>query len=805
MRGILRSAVALMATLVLVVGVGYLWLRGSLPDPNGTVSAEGIAAPVEITRDRHGVPHVVAQSRDDALFGLGYVHAEDRLWQMEVHRRIGAGRASEVMGRGTLALDRMMRVLGLYRSAQRNYANLDPKTRRALQSYSAGVNTFIASRGFLRRPPSPEFIMLGIEPEPWSPEDSLVLGKTMAFDLSVNMREELLRAHLAQILDPQQLADIYPSYPHPDSHQLSAMGDLYASIPWGAAWRALARRSDRENGSNNWVVSGGKSLTGKPILANDPHLRLSAPSVWYLAHLKAPGLNVIGATMPAVPTVVLGRNDRVAWGFTNTFGDVQDVFIERLVDGDPSRYLSPDGPRPFEVRDEVIKVKGEQPVRLKVRETRHGPVISDLIQEKHRMDVGDLVLSLAWTALDEKDATLRALLGMQEARDWREFDAVLRDYAGPQQNVVYADVDGNIGLIAPAWVPRRDPYNSLQGVLPAPGWDALYDWQGYVPFEELPRRLNPPEGFVATANDPIVGSDYHHHITFDWEETYRIRRIRDLVAADTAHSTESSRTVQGDGVSPMARDFLRFLPNTGPLSDESNRAVALLSKWDGEMDSNRPEPLIFSYWYSQLESQIYADELGTLFREAWRYRPQFIWNVLTGRQEWCDNVKTATVENCDQIIASALERTVSDLAEEYGKDLSKWRWGDAHYAHMRHLPFTLVPMLNEFFDIRFAASGGPFTVNRGKYDISDEQAPFVQTHGATFRAIYDLSDLDRSLYILVPGQSGNPLSPDYDGFVRSWRNVEYIPMTTDSREYAAGARGTMVLDPAPQGRGDGAR
>lgn len=796
-RWIVRLFAALAAVLLLAAATAYVWMLGSLPDPDGTVSANGIAASVEIIRDRHGVPHVVAQSRDDALYGLGYAHAEDRLWQMEVYRRIGAGRVSEVMGRNTLALDRTMRVLGVYRSAQRNYANLDPTTRRALDSYAAGVNTFVATRDMLRRPLPPEFIMLRIEPEPWTPEDSLLLGKTMALDLSVNMREELLRAHLAQILAPQQLADIYPSYPHPDSHQLGALSDLYASIPWGAAWRALARRTDRENGSNNWVVAGGKTETGEPILANDPHLRLSVPSVWYLAHLSAPGLNVIGATMPTVPAVVLGRNDRVAWGFTNTYGDVQDVFIERLVDGDPSRYLSPDGPRPFEVREEVIKVRGEHPVRLAVRQTRHGPVISDLMPEQRRAQLGDFVLSLAWTALDDKDATARALLGMQEASDWREFDAALRDFAGPQQNMVYADVDGNVGLIVPAWVPRRDPANSLRGALPVPGWDALYDWNGYVPYEELPRRLNPPEGLIATANHPIVGSNYPHHITFDWEETYRIRRIRELISSENTHSMESSRRAQGDGVSTMARDFLGFLINTGPLSDESGRAIALLSAWDGDMDASRPEPLIFSYWYSQLESQIYADELGTLFRETWRFRPQFIWNVLNGRQVWCDNIKTATVEACDQIVASALEKAVSNLAEEYGEDMAKWRWGDAHFARMRHLPFTVVPVLNEFFDIRTAVSGGPFTVNRGRYDISDEQAPFVQTHGSTFRAIYDLSDLDRSLYIQIPGQSGNPLSPDYDSFVQPWRDIEYIPMTTDRREYAAGARGTVVLKPVP--------
>ena len=797
MRWVARSLAALVAVLLVAVAVGYVWMRGSLPELDGTVSAAGIAAPVEIIRDRHGVPHVVAGSRDDALYGLGYAHAQDRLWQMEVNRRIGAGRLSEVMGRYALTLDRTMRVLGLYRSAQRNYTNLDPATRRALESYTAGVNTFIASRDILGRPLPPEFIVLGVKPEPWRPEDSLVSGKLIAFELSVNMREELLRAHLTQTLDPQQLADFYPAYPHPDAHQLGELSGLYASIPWGAAWRALVQRSDRENGSNNWVVAGGRSVTGKPILANDPHLRLSAPSVWYLAHLEAPGLNAIGATMPAMPSVVLGRNDRVAWGFTNTYGDVQDVFVERVVDGDPERYMSPDGPRPFEVHEEVIRIRNEQPVRLAVRATRHGPVISDLIPEEQRAQLGDTVLSLAYTALDDNDSTFRALLGIQEARNWHEFSKALRDYAAPQQNMVYADVDGNISLIAPAWVPRRDPANRLQGALPSPGWDALYDWKGFVPFNELPWRLNPLDGLIATANDSIVDSDYPHHITFDWEPPYRIHRIRELMAADTKQSMESSRRAHGDGVSTMARDFLPFLVQTDPLSAESGRAIALLSAWNGDMDADRPEPLIFSCWYSRLESQIYADELGALFAEAPRLRPRFIWNVLTDRQAWCDNIATEEVETCDQIAASALERAVRDLAETYGEDMSKWRWGDAHHAHMRHLPFTYVPVLNKIFDRRIASSGGPFTINRGRYDISDEQAPFRQTHGSTFRAIYDLSNLDESLYIQVPGQSGNPLSPYYDNFIPTWRDTEYIPMTSARRDYTVGALGTLVLSPAP--------
>ena len=305
------------------------------------------------------------------------------------------------------------------------------------------------------------------------------------------------------------------------------------------------------------------------------------------------------------------------------------------------------------------------------------------------------------------------------------------------------------------------------------------------------------DGLIATANHQIVGSDYPHHITFDWEHSYRFRRIQELMAADTAHSIETSRRFHGDAVSAMARDFLPFLVKTDPLSAESGRAIALLSTWDGDMNANRPEPLVFSYWYSRLEVQIYADELGEVFAEAWQYRPRFIWNVLTGRQAWCDNIATEQIENCEQVVGSALEEAVRDLAEAYGEDMSKWRWGEAHYAHMKHTPFTNVPVLNEFFDIRVPASGGPFTINRGRYDISDERAPFAQTAGSTFRAIYDLSDLDRSVYIQIPGQSGNPLSPYYDNFVRPWRDIDYIPMTSARSDYAVGARVTLVLSPAP--------
>ncbi len=797
MRWVVRVLAALVVALIVVVGAGYVWLRGSLPSLDGKASVAGITAPIEIIRDRAGVPHIVAQSRNDAFYGLGYTHAQDRLWQMEVNRRIGAGRLSEFMGETTLQLDRNMRVLGVYHSAKQNYANLDPETRGAFEAYAKGVNAFIATRDFVRRPLSPEFIILGVEPEPWTPADSLVWGKMMALSLSVNMSDELLRAHMAQVLDPDQLADIFPGYPHPDEHELGPLAEIYESIPWIAAWRALAMKSDGDNGSNNWVVSGARTATGKPILANDPHLGLSVPSIWYFAHLSAPGLDAIGATLPGIPAVLVGRNKRIAWGFTNTYGDVQDVFIERVAGGDRTRYQSPDGSRPFLVREEIIKVKDSDPVRLAVRTTRHGPVISDLMSEKRQKQMGDFILALAWTALGEKDTTARAILRIQRADNWDEFVDALRDYAGPQQNMVYADVDGHVGFYAPALIPLRDPANKILGTLPAPGWDAKYDWKGFLPFDELPHQIDPPGGTIATANNAIVDSRYPYHITFDWEHPYRIRRIHELLAARDKHSVESFRRAQGDNVSTMARDFLVALLKSNPPGEGSRRALELLRAWDGDMDLNRPEPLIFSHWYRQLEIRIYADELGSLFRESWHYRPLFVQRALSDRQVWCDDVTTDVAETCDQAIASALEQTVEELTEEHGKDMAKWRWGDVHYAHMKHLPFTFVPVLNKIFDLRIDASGGPYTINRGGYSVTNKKAPFAEIHGASFRVIYDLDDLDRSLYMHTTGQSGNPISQFFDNFVRPWRDIEYISMTTSKRDYSAGSHGTLVLTPAP--------
>ena len=492
--------------------IALLWLRGATqPQLDGTLTLPGLRAPVEIVRDAQGIPHITAQSISDAHFALGFVHAQDRLWQLEMNRRVAAGRLAEILGPSALPTDRVLRTLGVRRNAERIYANLSAESRDALDAYSRGVNAYLAQRS---GPLPPEFLLTRAPaPEPWQPADSLGWQTMMAWDLGGNWGQELLRMRLAQrwsVEEINQLLAPYPGQAPLDTRDYTSLyRPLRATAEQLAAVKEAAPPSYVEGmGSNNWVVSGALAETGKPLLANDPHLSLGVPSLWYFAHLSAPGLNVIGATLPGLPNVVLGRTDRIAWGFTNTGPDVQDLFIERINPDNPREYLTPDGWKAFSQRVEVIKVKGAEAVELLVRDTRHGPVISAAMPAVDKASLRQgYVIAFSWTALRPDDKTFQAGIKLNRARDWNDFVEAMRDFGAPQQNVVYADVEGNIGFIAPARLPVRKPENDLKGLAPAPGWDARYDWAGFVPFEELPRAFNPVSQRIVTANQKIVGPD----------------------------------------------------------------------------------------------------------------------------------------------------------------------------------------------------------------------------------------------------------------------------------------------------------
>jgi penicillin amidase len=542
------------------------------------------------------------------------------------------------------------------------------------------------------------------------------------------------------------------------------------------------------NGSNNWVVDGTMTASGLPLLANDPHLGLAVPGIWYMAHLEAPGLSVVGATLPGIPAIIVGHNDTIAWGVTNTGPDTQDLFIERIDPADPARYLTPDGSAPFERREEVIRVKGEAPVTLSVRATRHGPVLSDLLPDDGLFGDGHVV-ALAWTALAEDDRTAQALLELDGAADWAEFVAAAEDVAAPMQNIFYADTGGHIGLIAPGRVPIR---RRGDGRWPVPGWSGEYDWQGWIPFADLPRALDPPGGLLFNANNRLVPLDYPYLLTADWEPPFRARRLAELLVGDR-HDLAGFAAVQADQLSLLARDLLPIMLAAEALSPAAAEAQAELAAWDRVMRADAPEPLLFAAWYRELSRLIYADELGDLFASFWGLRPEFMERILTRRQVWCDDVATPAVESCAELSARALELALADLAARFGADPADWRWGTAHPARMAHPILGDQPWLAWLVDIVVASGGGGTTVDVGHYRLSDQRRPFVSTHAASYRGLYDLGALERSRFVATTGQSGNPLSPHYRDLTALWAAGATVPMSAAEE---AGGHGRLRLLPA---------
>ena len=802
MRKLLRIVLLAAALAGLLAGAGYFYLKQSLPVLEGTIRIAGLDAPVELLRDAYGIPHIRAQSIEDAYFGLGFAHAQDRLWQMEIDRRIAAGRLAEILGAKALDTDRFLRTLGVRRAADASLTHLDAGTRRLLDAYAAGVNAFLATRPVL----PPEFWLLRTRPEPWTATDSIAWIKMMAWDLGANWKNELLRMRLAKTLSNARIEELLPPYPGDAPPKIADLKELYAGLGGGAQGLAKAMQQVAARlphwlgagaGSNNWVVSGKRSASGKPLLANDPHLDLSAPPVWYFAQLSAPGLDAIGATLPGVPGVLLGRNPRIAWGATNTGPDVQDLYIEKLQGRDA--YLTPGGPRPFTLREETIRVRGGPDFKLTVRSTRHGPVISDVLRQAKGLAPQGYVLAFDWTALSPDDTSIRAAMNLGRAQNWKEFRDALRDLQAPQQNMVYADVDGNIGFVAAGRVPVRKADNDLKGLAPAPGWEAKYDWAGWIPFDELPQSYNPPGGEIVTANQKIVPPGYRPFITSEWQPPYRAERIKQLLDAVPRHTVPSFARMQADVVSLPAREQLPRMLKTRPASAQARQALELLSGWDGSMAADRPEPLIMTAWWRELARAIYADELGDAFEDYWKQRPVFIGNVLAdkdGQSRWCDDVNTPKRETCDEILSASLEAALADLRKRYGKDMRSWKWGEAHPALHLHRPFGQVAWLAPYFDISVPSPGGAFTVNVGRSRFNDAARPYANRHAASLRAIYDLSRPEGSLFIHSGGQSGNPLSPGYRAFARAWAAGEYIPMRSNRARIEV-ERGTRRLTLAP--------
>ena len=798
-KRLLRFIVWMVLILVAAGGAGYVWLRTSLPQTQGSIALGGLSAPVDVLRDAHGVPHIFARSEADALFALGYAHAQDRLWQMEVNRRIGAGELSEIFGPAALETDRFIRILGLKQAAQSALDHFDPQSRALLEAYARGVNAFLHSRkGAL----PPEFLILGVKPRDWTPVDSVLWTKVMALDMGYMYKRELNRLKLLSHLTPQQINELLPPYPGDRYPPLPDLAKLYADLPKTISLPGLMEAPAGAPGSNNWVVAGSRSVTGKPLLANDPHITMSTPAIWYLAHINVNGANRVGVTFPGMPLVVLGHTDHVAWGFTNTEPDTHDIVIEKIINRYAGRYKTPDGEATFTGRVEVIKVKGAPDEKVKVRVSRNGPIISDAFPELAKALGGNHVLALRWVPLKESDSTMMAGLKIPNAADVASLREALRQFEAPQNNVVMADTSGNIGIISAGTVPTRGKEYPGAGLWPVPGWIRGTDWTGFVPYEQLPQQMNPASGWIGTANHKINTPD-QIQLTYDWEDPYRHDRIAQMIDATPKHSIESFAAMQGDDLDLSMQAIIPKLIALTAESSQRKAALAMLRKWDARMQGDKPEPLIASAWVRAFEKRVISDDLGEAFASNEKHRPRFLLLLLEQADvgaRWCDDQRSKDKrEGCAEMAGLALDDALAELTRRYGATPSAWRWDAAHIVVHAHRPFSKAPglagaWLRRVFELRTPFGGSGDTLMNAHPGYKEDN-PYDVELSQSYRGIFDLADLDNSRFAMPTGQSGNPFSPHFRDMEPKWRKMDYITIPTRREVLETAGSEKLTLTP----------
>jgi penicillin G amidase len=820
-RWLRRIAVALLALLLLIAAALSIYLWRATPAHDGALRVGGLGAAVSIERDEHGIPTIRAASVDDAAFGLGFAHAQDRLWQLETHRRIGSGRLAETFGPTALDNDKFLRALGVRRAAEAQWAQLGEESKRVLQAYAAGINAW--QRQFMHARP-PEMLILGVALEDWTPVDSLAWAIMMAWDLGGNWSTELLRARLALTLPVERINQLLPPYPGEAPLATADYAALMRSLKLGGALTALSSQqidhllaiappSGVEGvGSNNWVIAGTHTASGQPLLANDPHLKITTPALWYFARIEVSGergFKSAGATMPGLPTVVLGQNEHIAWGFTNTNPDVQDLYLERFKADDPMQVQTPGGWQRVAGVSEDIRVKGGKSENLVVRVSRHGPMISDAGGVAGEVAGTDgnapYGIALRWTALDADADPIAAGLAMVRARSTAEFvDAATRLWVAPMQNMVVADRQGQIAVVSPGRVPRRLPEHDLKGLVPAPGWDARYDWAGFIPAAQTPREVQPARGWIATANQRIHDAGYPHYLTSEWVPPYRQQRIEQLLRSRGKHTIDDMAAMQADVLSLATQRVLPWLQRARSEHALAGAAQAALKDFNGVMSADASAPLIFWAWSRQLVRAVFIDELGgpavyervlgaRSFRDA-------LEGVLERNDAWWCDYKTTPdkAETCEQMSNLALTRALGELQQRFGADVSKWRWGDAHAARSEHRPFSRVKALAPLFEVRVPTGGDNFTINVGRVGIKPDGTTgelYLNEHAPSLRAIYDLGDLSRSRVMHSTGQSGLPWLRQYRSFAAAWARVEYLPLWGDARGTSNARMHLLLLQP----------
>ena len=811
---LMRITLSVAAVAGLLVSFAYFFLSRSLPDYSKTVEFSHITEEIEIVRDTANVPHIFGKNDQDTLFALGYVHAQDRLWQMTMLRRTAQGRLSELFGAETLTVDMVVRRLGIYSASRASLSALRPDTMAKLEAYAKGVNARLeeinlgnSGRG------APELFLFSNSIAPWSPTDSLAILKLMGLQLSSHLESEVLRARVSLILDDDLLKDLLPDVPGSGVAELNDFASMFPSLLKQHASVAMPKHSlspfksiALSGASNAWAALPGRSASRGTLLANDPHLGLTAPSIWYLARLELETGDVIGGTIPGLPVILVGRSASLGWGLTTANVDDTDVYIEKLNPANPNEYQSLDGFVPFFKKQSIIEIKGQKPVTLDMLWTENGPVLPASHYNLGAITPDGHVTSVAWTLLSGQDTSFEAAFDIMVSGSVQAAMTASQTYIAPGQNLTLAD-KSQIAMRTIGALPKRDPRHQSKGRMPTAGWLAVNRWQGMFDASVNPVFLNPTGGILGNTNNKYIDRPFPEHISYDWGDTQRVQRWTGLMQNREVHTRDSFIEAQLDSVSPTARALLPligaelwFQSENAPANTSLGRrqvALELLANWNGEMNEHLPEPLIYAAWIRALQIRLIEDELGPLHEEFTQVEPLFIEKVyrdIVGAGQWCDVVQSTPVETCAEIARLALDDALAGLEKTYGSEITALRWGEAHQATHDHPVLGNIPVLKWFVNIRQSTSGGDNTLQRGK-TIGTGPNPYLNVNAGAYRGVYDFANPDSSVYVISTGQSGHPLSRHYDDLGELWRRGEYVPMSLDKTLARAGTTGITTLRP----------
>jgi penicillin amidase len=829
-RRILMVIAGLLAAVLVGVAVfSFVTVRKSFPDTTGEVQISALAGDVSVKRDGKGIPQIYADTPEDLFLAQGYVHAQDRFYEMDFRRHVTAGRLAELLGEDALDTDKYVRTLGWRRVAQQELALLDDETLRLVNAYARGVNAYIEGRSSSEL--SLEYAVLDLvgpsyTPEPWTAVDSLSWIKAMAWDLNSNMGDEIDRVLSTDRLSVEQL---YPGYP--DDHATivgdegTVVGDGFVAEAPAPADHALARAavealtSARDGadalpallgtgegiGSNSWVVSGDMTSTGKPILANDPHLAPSMPGIWYQVGLHCRTVDddcpydVAGFSFSGLPGVVVGHTAKVAWGVTTMYADVSDLYLEKVT-GDTYEH---DGQQvPLETRQETFEVAGGEPQTITVRSTQHGPILSDLDDDaraagsssQRGVPRGTYEVALRWTALDPKP-TIRAVFSLARMQDWNDFRTAAKQFTVPSQNLVYADVEGNIGYQAPGTIPVR---GAGDGRWPVPGWDPAYEWTGSVPFDALPRVYNPDEGFIVTANNKVIGDQFPVILGADTTAGYRSERLRDLLEGEDDLTVDDMARLQNDTYSANAARLVPKLLDVELTSRYYRQGQATLRSWDFRQDADSPGAAYFSSVWRHLLARTFHDELAKDQRPDGGERWYRVVDTILDRpgNRWWDDVTTPSVrETRDQILADAMRDARDELTMIQSRSPSEWRWGTMHTLDLVNQSLGV----SDNGLVRALFNRGPFRVGGGSGIVNatswDAREGYEVTAVPSMRMVVDLADLDRSRWIQLTGSSGHAFHDHYVDQHELWAQGKTLPWPFGEKAVDEATDDVLTLSP----------